>query len=189
MTHIRPALVLLALFTLLTGIAYPLAVTGIGQTVLPNQANGSLIKVDGKVVGSSLIGQSFTGPNYFWPRPSAAGNGYDGAASSGSNLGPTSQALIDRTQAHVGVLRQSGISGPIPADLATASASGLDPHISPQAAGAQVARIAASRGMSAQQVEALVAAHTDQPSLGVLGAPAVNVLTLNLALDRVNAAK
>ena len=184
MSHIRPALVLLALFTLLTGIAYPLAVTGIGQTVFPSQANGSLVQVGGRVVGSTLIGQNFSGPSYFWPRPSAAGSGYDASASSGSNLGPTSQALVVRTQADVAQLRSTGVVGPIPGDLATASASGLDPHISPASASAQIGRVAANRGISTQQVKDLIAVHTTHPLLGIFGAPAVNVLTLNLALDR-----
>lgn len=183
MSLLRPAFVLLALFTLLLGILYPLAVTGIAQLAMPAQANGSLISRDGRVVGSALIGQNFTRPEYFWPRPSAAGDGYNASASSGSNYGPTARALVERVQGDVTRLREAGVRGPIPADLATASGSGLDPHISPAAARVQIARVAAARGLSEIAVAALVAHYTEGPFLGFLGDSGVNVLRLNLALD------
>jgi K+-transporting ATPase ATPase C chain len=177
---IRPAIVMVVLFTALCGIAYPLAITGIGQAAFPAQANGSLVVRDGAVVGSSLIGQPFADPRYFWPRPSAAGNGYHAANSSGSNLGPTSQKLMDRIAETIPAL---GIEGPIPGDAATTSGSGLDPDISPAYARAQVARVAAARPLPADQVAALVEASIEGPMLGVLGESRVNVLRLNLALD------
>ncbi len=183
MSHIRPALALLALFSLLFGLAYPLAIIAVAQVAFPTQANGSLITRDGRVIGSALIGQNFSRPEYFWPRPSAAGRGYDATASSGSNYGPTSQALVDRVKGDVERYRQSGVNGPIPADLVTASGSGLDPHISPAAARVQLARVASARHMSEQQVAALVARNTNEPFLGFIGDATVNVLTLNLALD------
>ena len=187
MSHIRPALALLLLFSLLFGLAYPLTITGAAQALLPSQANGSLVTRSNVVVGSSLIGQNFARPEYFWPRPSAAGHGYDASASSGSNYGPTSQALVDRVKGDVARYRATGVAGPIPADLVTASGSGLDPHISPAAAEVQVARVAAARRMSPNDVTALVRANTDLPFLGFIGDPAVNVLDLNLALDAASA--
>ncbi len=187
LSQIRPAIVALGLFTLLTGVAYPLAVTGIAQAAFPRQANGSLLVRDGKTVGSSLIGQPFSDPRYFWGRPSATGPvAYNGAASSGSNLGPTNPALLDAVKARIQALRDAdpGNTAPVPVDLVTASGSGLDPHISPAAAFYQVSRIARERHMSADQVRRLVASHVEGPQWGVFGEARVNVLMLNLALDR-----
>lgn len=182
---VRPALVLTLLFAALLGIAYPLALTGIGQTLFPAQANGSLIRDGETVVGSELIGQKFAGPTYFHGRPSAAGaDGYDAAASAGSNLGPAAQALTDRVKADVATLSETTPGPNVPPDLVTTSASGLDPHISPEAAFSQVNRVAAARSVPAAQVRAVVASAVEQPALGFLGEPRVNVLLLNRALDR-----
>ncbi len=185
-THLRPAIVMLAIMTLLTGIVYPLAITGIGQLLLPGTANGSMVSVDNKVVGSSLIGQAWTSDKYFWGRPSAAGDGYNAAASSGSNLGPTSQKLMDRIKADAEKLRQTSTATLLPADAVTASGSGLDPHVSPEFALLQVARVAKARGFTEDQVKTIVAAHIEKPALGLFGQPRVNVLLLNMALDGVS---
>lgn len=185
MIHIRPALVVLALFTLLTGLVYPLAIAGVGKIVFPQQAEGSPVIRDGVVVGSKLIGQSFQQPGYFWGRPSAAGEGYDARSSSGSNLGPSSRTLSERI---VETARIYGAPiGQIPADLLTASGSGLDPHISPAAARFQIGRIAAVRNLPEERLIKLVDEHIERASLGFIGEPRVNVLQLNLALDRLAA--
>jgi K+-transporting ATPase ATPase C chain len=182
--YLGPALALLVAMTLLTGVAYPALVTAVAQVAFNRQANGSMIVVDGKTIGSSLIGQAFSEDRYFWGRPSAAGkDGYDASGSAGSNLGPTSQDLIDRISAEVDRLRKVNGNGPIPVDLVTTSGSGLDPDISPAAAEYQVARVAKARGMSEDAVRAAVARHTEQPLLGFLGEPRVHVLALNLDLD------
>jgi K+-transporting ATPase ATPase C chain len=181
--YLRPAIAVLIGLAAVTGLAYPAAVTAVAQVVFPAQANGSMITVDGRTVGSTLIGQSFSDPRYFWGRPSAAGDGYDGMASGGSNLGPTSRALIERVAADVDRLRGASGTAPVPVDLVTASASGLDPHISPEAAAYQVARVAAARGLVPAEVEAAVARHTEGRLLGFLGEPRVHVLELNLDLD------
>ena len=182
----RPALVLFVLLSLVTGLLYPLFVTGVAQAVFPHQANGSLIRHNGQTVGSSLIGQAFTQPGHFWGRPSATSpDAYNAAASGGSNLGPASPALADAVKARIDALRAADPThtGPVPVDLVTASASGLDPHISAAAAHYQVARVARARGLSPDAVNALVERHTEGVWLGFLGEPRVNVLALNLALD------
>jgi potassium-transporting ATPase KdpC subunit len=185
-THLRPALVVLGLLTILTGLVYPLMVTGVAQLFFPWQANGSLIVRDGKPVGSVLIGQPFDAPQYFWSRPSATSPfPYNAAASAGSNLGPTNAALVKAVQARIDALKAAdpGHPTPIPVDLVTASASGLDPHISPAAADYQVRRVAKARGMDAAALRQLVASHTHGRQWGLLGEPRVNVLELNLTLD------
>jgi potassium-transporting ATPase KdpC subunit len=183
---IRPALVLFASMSVVTGFLYPLVVTGIGKAVFPAQAAGSLMEEEGKVVGSTLIGQHFSAPKYFWGRPSATGPvPYNAAASSGSNQGPLNPALLDAVKARVAALRAADPENqsPVPVDLVTASGSGLDPHISVAAANYQLSRVARARGLTVAMVESLVAEHTEERLLGFLGEPRVNVLLLNRALD------
>src|SRR5262245_39429089 len=183
--ELKPAFRITLLFTLLTGLLYPGIVTVLSQGLFRDQANGSLILKNGRAVGSSLIGQNFTKPEYFHPRPSAAGSGYDGASSGGSNLAATSQKLIDRVKTQADQFRQENpdFSGPIPADALTASGSGLDPHISPANAMAQLNRVAKARGVDPARVQQLISRFTEGRSLGFLGEPRVNVLLLNIALD------
>jgi K+-transporting ATPase ATPase C chain len=185
MKQLRPAILMLAWMTVLTGGLYPLLVTGVAQAVFPARANGSLIVRDGATVGSALIGQPFADPRYFWSRLSATAPApYNAGASSGSNLGPTNDALVDAVRGRIDALRADpGNTAPIPIDLVTASGSGLDPHISPAAAAWQVARVARARSLDPVVVERLVAIHSSPRTFGVLGDPVVNVLTLNLALD------
>jgi potassium-transporting ATPase KdpC subunit len=198
LSQIRPAIVLLVLFTALTGLAYPLAITGIAQVVMPGHANGSLVSVDGKPVGSILIGQNFAADKYFHGRPSATqgqdpahpddssktvDTPYKAANSVGSNLGPTSQKLLDRVKADVAAKRAAGLTGPVPADSVTTSASGLDPHISPENAVAQIAAVAKARNLPVDKVRALVDENIQGRFLGLIGEPRINVLRLNMALD------
>jgi K+-transporting ATPase ATPase C chain len=185
-TLIRPALSVFVVLTLVTGVAYPLAVTGAAQLMFPEEANGSLVLRDGTPIGSSLIGQNFSEPRHFWGRPSATGPmPYNGTASSGSNLGPSNPALVDAVKGRIEALRAAdpGNTIPVPVDLVTASASGLDPHISVAAAQYQVQRVARERKLAPQRVAALVDAHTEGRLWGLLGEPRLNVLALNLALD------
>lgn len=184
---LRPATVLLALTTLLLGIAYPLLVTGIAQVAMPVQANGSLIRDGGRIVGSALIGQTFVSPRYFHPRPSAAGKGYDASASAASNLAPGAKDLRDAIATRVADARAEGMTGiSVPPDLVTTSASGLDPDLSPEAAFAQVSRVARARGLPDAQVRQLVEAQIEAPLLGFIGEPHVNVLLLNRQLDALS---
>lgn len=180
LNQLRPAIVLAVLLSAVTGLAYPLAITAAAQLALPGQANGSRIERDGVLIGSDLIGQNFSAPQYFWPRPSATGpEPYNASASTGSNIGPTGKALVDRVAASVTAMGNA----PVPADAVTTSASGLDPHITPQYAARQVDRVALARKVDASVIQTALQAVTKQPVLGIFGEPRVNVLRLNLALD------
>ena len=187
--QIYPAFAITVVLTVVLGIIYPLAVTGLARMIFPRQAAGSLIEKDGQVIGSSLIGQPFSGPSYFHSRPSAAGSGYDGTASGGTNLGPTSQKLMDSVKAAAESLREENPGSSVPIDMVTASASGLDPHITPAAAEFQVPRIARERRLSEDEVRRIVREHAEGRQFGILGEPCVNVLELNLALDRKSGVK
>ncbi len=184
LNHIRPAITMAVLFTGVLGVGYPLAVTGVAQAAFPAQANGSLLTAEGgQVVGSSLVGQSFSQPVYLHPRPSAAGDGYDAAASSGSNMGPLNEDLAKRVKDDAAALKMDNLSAAIPADAVTTSASGLDPHVSPQYAAFQIPRIAKARGVQEAQVREVIDKHIEGRTFGVLGQPRVNVLLANRALD------
>src|SRR5579864_1129797 len=189
--QLLPAVRMTLVLTVLTGMLYPALVTGIAQAIFPKQSNGSLIEVNGKVIGSELIGQKFSKPEYFQGRPSAAGDGYDAANSGASNLGPTSQKLVDRIKADAEKFRKENpdFSGPMPADLLTASASGLDPHLSPASAAAQIARVARARGITQEQAQQLVERFTEPRQFGFLGEPRVNVLKLNIELESTHPMK
>jgi len=185
MKNLKSAILMLLAFTIICGGIYPAVVTGIAQLLFPRQASGSLITDrSGKEIGSTLIGQPFSDPKYFWPRPSATSEfGYNPMASSGSNSGPTNPDYLKTVGDRVKALRDSGVSGPLPSELVQASASGLDPHISPEAAAVQIQRVATARGVSVAAVKRIIAAHTENRQLGLLGAPRINVLAVNLELD------
>jgi K+-transporting ATPase ATPase C chain len=185
--QIYPSLAMTVVLTVLLGVVYPLVVTGLAQVMFPAKAGGSLIEKNGKIVGSSLIGQTFSGPGYFHSRPSGAGNGYDASASSGTNLGPTSQKLLEtNVKTAAEALHEENPNTPVPVDLVTASSSGLDPHITPAAAEFQIPRVASDRKLSIEDVRRIVSEHTEGRQLGFLGEPRVNVLELNLALDSLH---
>lgn len=183
LSQLRPAILMTLILTVITGLLYPLGITGLSQLIFPYQADGSLIVKDGRVIGSELLGQSFTAPGYFRPRPSAAGAGYDAASSSGSNLGPTNKNLIARVDSLTKAYQAENPSKPVPVDMVTTSASGLDPHITPASAEFQIPRVARERGVAEEKVRELVREHSEGRQLGILGEPRVHVLNLNMSLD------